>query len=356
MDTRRPTTPAAEEILGGYFRVLDHGYVALVDYMGSDEDVERAARVSYGYGTRKTSQTRGLIRYLRRHHHTTPSEMVELKFHCVMPIFVARQWVRHRTACLAEGTQVHFDLPGGISRRGNQSYKLRIEDIWRRFQPTSSTSRPDKQLDPYFRRDRVRGMKLRQLDEARGRLQHTRVVDVFRNGPKPVFRMTLADGKSIECTADHRFLFAEGWRTLKEATELTERFGKAVWRAGDYYLHVNGEVYAIPPMYQEREWLEEQYRILHRPIADIAWECGVSYHTIRKWLTKFALTEPGRDSWYPGRKAWNEGLTYSLAPRELGSEWLENVRRARSGPASNFWKGGVCTDPETKGRWFKKAA
>ncbi len=102
METKRPVSPAAEEILGGYFPVLDHGYVSLVDYMGSDEDVERAARVSYGYGTRKTSQTRGLIRYLRRHHHTTPSEMVELKFHCVMPIFVARQWIRHRTASVNE--------------------------------------------------------------------------------------------------------------------------------------------------------------------------------------------------------------------------------------------------------------
>ncbi len=101
-ETRRPTTPAAEEILGGYFPVLDHGFVALVDYMGSDEDIERAARVSYGYGTRKVSQTRGLVRYLRRHHHTTPSEMVELKFHVCMPIFVARQWVRHRTANLNE--------------------------------------------------------------------------------------------------------------------------------------------------------------------------------------------------------------------------------------------------------------
>jgi thymidylate synthase (FAD) len=70
--------------------------------MGSDEDVERAARVSYGAGTRKVSQTRGLIRYLRRHRHTTPSEMVELKFHCAMPMFVARQWVRHRTANINE--------------------------------------------------------------------------------------------------------------------------------------------------------------------------------------------------------------------------------------------------------------
>ncbi|MDT8367568.1 MAG: FAD-dependent thymidylate synthase [Longimicrobiales bacterium] len=102
MQTKRPTNPAAEEILGGYFPVLDHGFVSLVDYMGSDDSVERAARVSYGYGTRHSSRTRGLIRYLRRHRHTTPSEMVELKFHCAMPMFVARQWIRHRTASVNE--------------------------------------------------------------------------------------------------------------------------------------------------------------------------------------------------------------------------------------------------------------
>lgn len=102
METKRPTNPAAEEVLGGYFPVLDHGFVSLIDYMGSDEDIERAARVSYGYGTRKQSHTRGLIRYLRRHLHTTPSEMVELKFHCSMPMFVARQWIRHRTASVNE--------------------------------------------------------------------------------------------------------------------------------------------------------------------------------------------------------------------------------------------------------------
>jgi len=111
VETRRPTNPDAEALLGLYFPVLDHGFVALVDYMGSDEDVERAARVSYGYGTRKTSQTRGLIRYLRRHRHTTPSEMVELKFHCSMPMFVARQWIRHRTASVNETSGRYSVLP-----------------------------------------------------------------------------------------------------------------------------------------------------------------------------------------------------------------------------------------------------
>jgi len=111
METKRTTIPTAEEILGGYFPVLDHGFVSLVDYMGSDEDVGRAARVSYGFGTRKVSQTRGLVRYLRRHRHTTPSEMVEFKFHCAMPMFVARQWIRHRTASVNELSARYSMMP-----------------------------------------------------------------------------------------------------------------------------------------------------------------------------------------------------------------------------------------------------
>lgn len=110
-DTTRPTVPAAEEILGKYFPVLDHGFVSLVDYMGGDAAVEQATRVAYGHGTRKVSETRGLIRYLCRHKHTSPLEMTELKFHCSMPIFVARQWVRHRTASINEMSGRYSLLP-----------------------------------------------------------------------------------------------------------------------------------------------------------------------------------------------------------------------------------------------------
>ena len=92
--------------------------------MGSDEDVERAARVSYGYGTRKLSQTRGLVRYLRRHRHTTPSEMVELKFHCAMPMFVARQWIRHRSASVNEYSARYSLLPLLFYKPDAESFAL----------------------------------------------------------------------------------------------------------------------------------------------------------------------------------------------------------------------------------------
>ena len=92
------------EIIGdkNYIPVLNAGFVGLVDHMGDDSSIVQAARVSYGKGTKKVSEDRGLIRYLVRHSHTTPLEMVEFKFHCKMPIFVARQWIRHRTASVNE--------------------------------------------------------------------------------------------------------------------------------------------------------------------------------------------------------------------------------------------------------------
>jgi thymidylate synthase (FAD) len=100
--TRRPVNPGAEKWVGVPIDCLDHGFAYLVDYMGDDGAVVQAARVSYGRGTRKASSDRALIRYLMRHRHTTPFEMAEFKFHAKMPIFVARQWIRHRTANVNE--------------------------------------------------------------------------------------------------------------------------------------------------------------------------------------------------------------------------------------------------------------
>ncbi len=100
--TRRATVPALEEILYQPLPVLDHGFVRVVDYMGDDGAVVQAARVSYGRGTRRVSEDRGLINYLMRHRHTTPFEMCEIKYHVKLPIFVARQWIRHRTANVNE--------------------------------------------------------------------------------------------------------------------------------------------------------------------------------------------------------------------------------------------------------------
>jgi len=101
-ETRRPTVPALEALLFQPLPVLDHGFVRVIDYMGDDAAIVQAARVSYGRGTRRVSEDAGLIRYLMRHRHSTPFEMCEIKYHVKLPIFVARQWIRHRTANVNE--------------------------------------------------------------------------------------------------------------------------------------------------------------------------------------------------------------------------------------------------------------
>ncbi len=100
--TLRVTRPSLEEILYIPVPVLDHGFIRVIDYMGDDAAVVQAARVSYGRGTKKVQDDAGLINYLMRHRHTTPFEMCEIKYHVKLPIFVARQWIRHRTANVNE--------------------------------------------------------------------------------------------------------------------------------------------------------------------------------------------------------------------------------------------------------------
>ncbi len=101
-ETRRAVAPALEEILYEPIPVLDHGFIRVIDYMGDDAAIVQAARVSYGKGTKKAQSDAGLIAYLLRHRHTTPFEMCEIKYHVKLPIFVARQWIRHRTANVNE--------------------------------------------------------------------------------------------------------------------------------------------------------------------------------------------------------------------------------------------------------------
>ncbi len=100
--TLRVIAPGLEELLYRPLPVLDHGFIRVIDYMGDDAAVVQAARVSYGRGTKKVSEDKGLIHYLMRHRHSTPFEMCEIKFHVKLPIFVARQWIRHRTANVNE--------------------------------------------------------------------------------------------------------------------------------------------------------------------------------------------------------------------------------------------------------------
>ena len=140
---RKPFEGEVYDVMGGSARwemkVHDHGLVALVDVMPrfapvgktADFAIVQAARVSYGAGTKQVNEDRGLIRYLARHRHTTPFEMVEFKFHHVMPIFIARQWIRHRTACLAGDTCLVLICPVRSRGGGRSHYRMTVERLHR---------------------------------------------------------------------------------------------------------------------------------------------------------------------------------------------------------------------------------
>ena len=196
--------------------VLDDGFVRLVSVDGDDTRIVQAARVSYGEGTKTPSTDRTLIRYLMRHRHTTPFEMASMIFHVRVPMDCWRQWIRHRTACLAGDTMLHFDLPGGVDKRGNRLYKLSIKEVFDRFQPTENIQRPDKQGNPNHKRERVQDMMLRSVNEETGVVQHTRVVDVWQSGEKDVFRVETKSGASALMSEDHLCWTPDGWQRLKD--------------------------------------------------------------------------------------------------------------------------------------------
>ena len=120
--TKRVTVSKIENILYKQFKVLDHGFIRVIDYMGDDSSIVQAARVSYGKGTKKLNQDKNLINYLLSHQHTTPFEMNEIKLHIKLPMFVARQWIRHRTANVNEYSARYSILD-------NEFYIPKIEDL-----------------------------------------------------------------------------------------------------------------------------------------------------------------------------------------------------------------------------------
>ena len=407
--TARPTVPALEAMLGTPLEVLDHGFVRVIDYMGDDAAIVQAARVSYGRGTRRVSEDAGLIRYLMRHRHSTPFEMCEIKYHVKLPIFIARQWIRHRTACLAGDSRLYFDLPGGRSDGGKfRRHPITIGkffDMWqggtRQTQAVKKKSPCLDRVDPDLTytvpelarlvgrreesirnlvreaglraekvpvtdprqpalritgaswhewasrtreqripiRERLNRMRLRMCDEASGEIEHTTVTDIWQTGEKPVYQVTLDNGHAIRMTKDHRCLTSAGWMSLEEAAGLRLRpdHGVTSWK-DDVSFAVNGI-----PAYQEAEWLRARVAecLTHGEIGQL---CDVSGHTIKKWADKLGIRytreQFGRIS---SRK--QQGRRRTVARRgPLSTESLENVRKARSGPASNFWKGGVARD------------
>jgi thymidylate synthase ThyX len=193
--------------------VFDHGFVRLDDAMATDLSVVNSARVSFAVRRDEMEERdKGLIKFLMRDRHGSPFEHNSFRFHIRTPIFVAREWFRHRIGCLTGDTQVTF-----VNNKGTVIFKT-IEELWTRWQSGGAA--------------KVRAARLRTLDEEGGRFGEGRITAVVDKGPQPVYSVVLADSKQIKATENHRFLTSDGWETLRgavgldgagEQAEMTER-------------------------------------------------------------------------------------------------------------------------------------
>lgn len=397
-------------------KCLDKGFVKLIDCMprlipdeeeSGDYTIAEAARTSYKRGTKTISDDKSLIRYLMRHDHTSPFEMIEFKFHMKLPIFVARQIIRHRTACLSGDTVLWFDEPASIlkgkRKRSNHTVK-EIFDKWHngvcsKFIPPQKNRNfyridPNKEytvkelseiieMNPepirvaitkykifsdikpykikgkdwieYANKERnwhtkvnntISKMNLRMLDEKTKEIKHTHISDIWSNGEKEVFEIEFENGYKIKTTEDHLFYTQLGWKTLKQASNL--KVGKnncVTWDSNSPLFASNGI-----PVYQDYNWMKSQ-RDKGLKVEDISKNAGISYHTIRKWLKildlKFSSAEKSKLSGFAQRGQRRKFKNKRL----LSKEALNNIRIARSGKNNNFWKGGISTEREKIGRW-----
>ena len=362
--------------------MLDHGFVRLDDSMASDLSVVNAARVSFARRKDEMEEAdEGLIRFLMRDRHGTPFEHNAFRFHIRAPIFVTREWMRHRVGCLTGDTVVTF-----VNVNGETTPTLRktMAELWRMWsigernghaleraaiakverlaasglsyrEISRRTGVGRRAISRHFSdgtsyrdaRWRVRRMRLRVLNEDSGEFEVGHVADVVDKGVQPVYRVTLADGKTIDLTETHRLLTIEGWKTMREAVGLVGD-GPGATMTRPCALMANGV-----PVHRDRAWLEQR-REEGKSVSAIAEEAGCAYHTIRKWLARHDLCFT-REEQYRSRPAWNRGLRYTTG-RTLTDSHKEAIRRARSGERSNFWRGGVTPERASIARWTTEQA
>src|SRR5438128_8637656 len=364
-------------------RVLDHGFVRLDGAMATDLSVVSAARVSFARRKDEMDAAdEGLIRFLMRDRHGTPFEHNSFRFHIRAPIFVAREWFRHRVGCLTGDTVVTFV---DINSHANRALSKTIDELWRMWTVGEKNGHAlapevaaevDRRAESGERiramsrslgigpravrsqlggrngyrnsRWRVRKMRLRVLDESTGEFVTSHIADIFEKGVQPVYRLTLADGKQVTLTTNHRVLTDEGWKRMGQAIGLRGE-GEKVRMTRSCALMVNGV-----PVHQDRAWLRSR-RVAGRSVGEIAAEAGCSYHTVRKWLARHELSFTPEER-YRSRRPWNAGKQgYSIRLVHT-REHLDAIRRARSGERSNLWRGGLSSERQNIGRWTTEHA
>lgn len=368
-------------------KVLDRGFVRLIDHLGSDLSVVNAARVSFG--KRKDALDEGdekLVRYLARHEHTSPFRHTAMTMHVKAPIFVFRQWMKHRIGCLTADTVVTFVNTNGQATPRLAKTMGELWHLWHEGQGNGTA--PSRAVETEVRnyleegrsdreiailagidratvrkirehrfshqrsaRSRIRKMRLRVLNEAENSFEAGHIEDILDKGIQPVYRLELEGGRQITLTRNHLVLTPEGWRTMGDAVGLDHADGDQPRMTRPAALMANGD-----EAYRNRDWMAE-LRQRGASVGELAQAAGCSYHTIRKWLKRHDLAfTPEETRFRKGDRPWNHGLSYENGPMRLTE--LQRRKRAahRTGVKSNFWRGGVSTVRQRVAAWVTRQA
>ncbi|MGB7339381.1 MAG: FAD-dependent thymidylate synthase [Phototrophicaceae bacterium] len=350
-----------QNLIGKRVNVLDKGWVELVDLMphpqaeaSGDLAIVNAARVSFLGESKGAEQDKKLLFYLLRNHHTSPFEMVEFKFRVRAPLVTWWQWARHRVwnfnaQCLDGDTVIMFNRPDKV-RIGQNSVgsKITLADLYERWQ------------DPY-KRKRVKEMYLRSVNEDSMLLESSHIGNIVHAGVKHGFKVIMKNGKEIICSADHQFLFEDGWATLGDATGLQLVNDKAVYKPDLPSLYMNGKPLATRNLYDNYDWLYYQYHTKQLTIEKIAQLAQCSTHTVRKYLKIHQLTSTTRSKnmrFQDGSTPWNKGVSYSLdeTPEERLNRSLRAKASVKKGADCHFWRGGISSKRALIGEWTRRNA
>ena len=289
------------------------------------------ARVSNPANQHNDETAPKLLRYCMKHNHWSVFEMGNVCIEIETTRDIARQILRHRSFsfqefCLSGDTDIYFAVPAKLKQgKYKPTYKTKLKKLWEHWNT------------PHMR-ERVKARYIKCFDEQTGKLTTAHIKEVFATGVKPVFEITLSDGKKIKTTKEHKFLTKEGFDTLENIVGLSIKNDKALMSVANPVIGVNGIA-----SYTDKEWLQQKKAESLFVGGGIPWlveTTGFNYNTIRKWLKRHNITyskEESAKTYY----VWNKGKTgYNLRPRTVEERKRQSdIAKARR-ESHNWYRGG----------------
>jgi thymidylate synthase (FAD) len=310
-----------------------------------EEFIAYVARVSNPSNQSNTLTSNKLLRYLVKNKHWSPFEMVNIVMEIVTTRDIARQILRHRSFsfqefCLSGDTEIYFAVPKNI-RKGSYkpTHKIKLKDLWDKWENGAAPIKGKHGNEIRIPlKDRLKSMYIKCYDETTGQLTTAHIKEVFKTGVKPLFEITLDDGKKIKTTKEHKFLTKEGFKSLEDITGLVVENNRAMMTIKSPLVGVNGI-----PLYQSKDWLTD---IKNKSIFEnggIQWivdTYGFNYNTIRKWVRIHGLqyTKQEVNVIAP---VWNKGkYGYKTKSRSIESRRKSQQSALARGENHNWYRGG----------------